>query len=387
MRRRHIFILAFLLLLSACQNKSVEITGILEYPVKGTYIFLDELRSNELITVDSVMLSSAGNFDFKRRLKNPSFYLLKINQNNFLTMLLEPGQKIKLTSHFDSLNYPVVVSGSKGTALMAEYNKNLRNTINKLRRLSVIHDRNIDNPRLQEIIDSLDNLAGGYLNEINSYTKSYIDNNLSSLVSLVALYQQISPSVYVLNPERDYSYFHKVDSSMFSQYPDYEPVVTLHNQVEQLKARIEEKNPLSNGDNGEMIAPEIALPSPAGDTVRLSSTRGSIVLLDFWASWCSPCRIESPNLVKAYETYHSKGFQIYQVSLDKTKDAWIKGIEDDHLGRWIHVSDVKYWSSVVVSLYRIESIPANYLLDREGRVIAANLRGDALQRKLAEIFK
>ena len=128
MRRRHIFILAFLLLLSACQNKSVEITGILEYPVKGTYIFLDELRSNELITVDSVMLSSAGNFDFKRRLKNPSFYLLKINQNNFLTMLLEPGQKIKLTSHFDSLNYPVVVSGSKGTALMAEYNKNLRNT-------------------------------------------------------------------------------------------------------------------------------------------------------------------------------------------------------------------------------------------------------------------
>ena len=96
MRRRHIFILAFLLLLSACQNKSVEITGILEYPVKGTYIFLDELRSNELITVDSVMLSSAGNFDFKRRLKNPSFYLLKINQNNFLTMLLEPGQKIKL---------------------------------------------------------------------------------------------------------------------------------------------------------------------------------------------------------------------------------------------------------------------------------------------------
>lgn len=387
MRRRHIFILAFLLFLSACQNKSVEITGILEYPVKGTYIFLDELRSNELITVDSVMLSSAGNFDFKRRLKNPSFYLLKINQNNFLTMLLEPGQKIKLTSHFDSLNYPVVVSGSKGTALMAEYNKNLRNTINKLRRLSVIHDRNIDNPRLQEIIDSLDNLAGGYLNEINSYTKSYIDNNLSSLVSLVALYQQISPSVYVLNPERDYSYFHKVDSSMFSQYPDYEPVVTLHNQVEQLKARIEEKNPLSNGDNGEMIAPEIALPSPAGDTVRLSSTRGSIVLLDFWASWCSPCRIESPNLVKAYETYHSKGFQIYQVSLDKTKDAWIKGIEDDHLGRWIHVSDVKYWSSVVVSLYRIESIPANYLLDREGRVIAANLRGDALQRKLAEIFK
>jgi len=387
MRRRHILILAFLISLTACNNKSVEITGILEYPVSGTYIFLDELRSDKLISVDSVMLSSNGSFDFKRKLKNPSFYLLKINQNNFLTMLLEPGQKIKLTSNFDSLNYPIVISGSKGTELMADYNKNLRNTINKLRRLSVIHNMNIDSPRLPQIIDSLDNLAGGYLNEINTYTKNYINKNLSSLVSLVALYQQISPSVYVLDPERDYSYFLKVDSSMFSQFPDYEPVVTLHNQVGELRARIEEENPALNSDNGDMTAPEIALPSPAGDTVRLSSTRGSVVLLDFWASWCSPCRMESPNLVRAYETYHSKGFQIYQVSLDKTKDAWIKGIEDDHLGKWIHVSDVKYWSSAVVPLYRIEQIPTNYLLDREGRVIANNLRGDALQRKLAEIFK
>ena len=85
--------------------------------------------------------------------------------------------------------------------------------------------------------------------------------------------------------------------------------------------------------------------------------------------------------------YHNKGFKIYQVSLDKTKEAWIKGIKDDGLDKWIHVSDVSYWQSVVVPLYKIESIPANYLLDREGRIIATNLRGDALQRKLAELFK
>jgi hypothetical protein len=90
--------------------------------------------------------------------------------------------------------------------------------------------------------------------------------------------------------------------------------------------------------------------------------------------------------VKAYDLYHNKGFQIYQVSLDKTKEAWINGIEEDHLDRWIHVSDLKYWQSVVVPLYELEKIPSNFLLDSEGRIIASDLRGEILQRKLAELF-
>jgi peroxiredoxin len=133
-------------------------------------------------------------------------------------------------------------------------------------------------------------------------------------------------------------------------------------------------------------APEIILANQQGDTILLSSTRGKIVLLDFWASWCEPCRRENPNLVKVYSEWHNRGFEIYQVSLDKTRDAWLKGIQDDHLEKWIHVSDIKYWNSVVVPLYRIESIPANFLLDRDGRIIALNLRGESLQIKLAEIF-
>ncbi len=387
MTRRLFIFLAFVTLLSGCGKNSVEISGILEKPVAGEYIFLDELKSNELLTVDSVMISEDGVFDFKRKIESPSFYLLKINQNNFLTMLLEPGQKIKLTSHNDSLNYPVVVIGSKGTQLMADYNKELRRTINKLASLSDIHNRYLGSLNLPRIIDSLDNLAHGYLNEINTYTKNYIDNHLTSLVSLVALYQQVAPNVYVLDPKRDLSYFVKVDSSLFSQYPEYEPVISLHSQVQEISSMVASQNEAPTGEAEKARAPEIALPSPEGDTIRLSSTKGSIVLLDFWASWCAPCRIENPNLVKAYSMYHNRGFQIFQVSLDKTKEAWIKGIQDDKLEKWIHVSDIKYWNSSVVPLYKIESIPANYLLDKEGRVIASNLRGDALQKKLAELFK
>jgi len=96
--------------------------------------------------------------------------------------------------------------------------------------------------------------------------------------------------------------------------------------------------------------------------------------------------VENPNLVRAWNLYHNKGFQIYQVSLDKTKEAWINGIEEDRLDKWIHVSDVSYWQSVVVPVYKIKAIPCNYLLDKEGRIIARDLRGDALQRKLAELF-
>jgi peroxiredoxin len=373
-------------MLSSCRVKTVDITGILENPRPREYIFFQELKSKELLTVDSAIVSEDGSFDFKRKVKFPSFYLLKINQNNFLTMLIEPGEKIKMTSHFDSLNYPVAVIGSKGTKLLADYNKTLLKTINKIRKLSEIHDKNLGRPDFVYVIDSLDNLAGGYLNEMNSYAKKYIDDNISSLVSLVALYSQVAPNVYVLNFEKDLSYFKKVDSSLFQKYPIYEPVIDLHNQVKEMIAYYDNKKSVPQSSGEKMEAPEITLPSPEGDTIKLSSTRGSYVLLDFWASWCSPCRMESPNLLRAYNMYHARGFQIYQVSLDKTKEAWIKGIQDDKLEKWIHVSDVKYWNSVVVSLYKIESIPTNFLLDKEGRIIASNLRGDALQRKLSELF-
>jgi peroxiredoxin len=387
MNKKVFFYLIIVLFSAGCKNNIARISGTIVNPVSGAYIYLDELKSNELKAVDSTKISADGTFHFSREIKQPSFYLLKSNENNFLTMLIEPGENITLIAHCDSLNYPRSLKGSKGTESMAGYNKTLQATIKKLTGLNKIYSQNVDKPELPRVIQSLDSLAQIYLNEINAYTKKYIDDNLSSLVSLVALYQQVAPSVYVLNPTKDIKYFQKVDSAMFSLYPDYEPVVSLHEQVKEFTDKIKGETGGGLSSASGAIAPEISLPTPAGDTIKLSSTRGSVVLLDFWASWCTPCRKENPNLLSAYNTYHKKGFQIYQVSLDKTKDAWLKGIQEDHLEKWIHVSDVQYWSSVVVPLYKIESIPCNYLLDKEGRIIASNLRGPQLQIKLADIFK
>jgi len=136
------------------------------------------------------------------------------------------------------------------------------------------------------------------------------------------------------------------------------------------------------------IAPDFTQTDTAGKAITLSSLRGKYVLIDFWASWCGPCRMENPNVVKAYNQYKNKNFTIIGVSLDKTgaRDAWIKAIKDDNL-TWNQVSDLRFWQNQVAQLYKISQIPQNYLIDPNGKIIAKGLRGDELEAKLAEVLK
>lgn len=146
---------------------------------------------------------------------------------------------------------------------------------------------------------------------------------------------------------------------------------------------------LSIGD----VAPELSFTSPNDKTIKLSSLRGKVVLIDFWASWCQPCRIENPNVVRLYDKFHDKklgkanGFEVYSVSLDQDRDRWVDAIGKDKLKWDSHVSDLKFWKSEAARIYNISSIPYTVLIDENGVIIGKNLRGPALERALANLSK
>ncbi len=151
--------------------------------------------------------------------------------------------------------------------------------------------------------------------------------------------------------------------------------------VSQLNSMIAQMQQMRPGSK----APDFEQPTPEGKMVKLSDFKGKIVMIDFWASWCRPCRAENPNVLRAYNKYHNKGFEILGVSLDKEKGKWVGAIQQDKL-TWQHVSDLKGWASAPAALYGVNSIPATVLVDKEGNIMARNLRGPALEEKLKEIF-
>jgi len=383
---RNIWLTGFLVLLLSCngEKSTFEVSGNLDNGV-GMMIYLKEMTSTEMIPVDSTLIDDAGGFELNGIYPENRFYAIHTQPESFIYLLAGKGDKITLEGDAQALTSTYTVAGSEDSRLIRELTEEQNKVLARIYQLNRFFTDSVHSPNLEEIKVGLDSVYDGILESHREYTFAFIEDNLHSQASLMALYQQIGPRFYVLDPEKDFTYFSMVDSSLGILYPESDAVQDLHRQVDELKQKkLVESMSTAQLETGSR-APEIALPSPDGDTILLSSLRGNYVLLDFWASWCPPCRRENPNLVNVYKKYHDKGFEIYQVSLDRTRDAWVKGIEDDKL-HWVHVSDLQYWNSIVVAVYNIQGIPLSLLLDKEGRIIARNLHGDMLEQELKQIL-
>ena len=390
---RNISVLLILTALSffGCSDKNgTTISGQLTN-TNGEMVYLEELLPNTTFLLDSTIVEASGKFSFKTRVPEMGFYLLKFgnDRSRVITLLTDSTEELNITGDLNQLLKTYKVEGSEGSAKVADITAFSVGQSMRIDSLSQIFQRAQGGPEFNTVKTQLDMEFQKMVESARKYTVEFIQNNPQSMACIIALYQRIGRTmVFDQSSEQDLPYFEKVSTTLNGVYPQSKHVQTLQLRVENMKAQIAQEKAqqemeakLAPGS----AAPDITLNNPNGKPVSLASLRGKVVLIGFWASWCRPCRAENPNVVKVYNKYKNKGFEIYAVSLDRTKAAWEKAIQDDNL-TWIHVSDLAFWSSPILKVYGVNSIPATVLIDQEGNIIARNLRGELLEKKIAEIL-
>ncbi len=373
-------------LVSGCKRGGFSISGTIEGAGNGEYLLLKEVKPGILEPVDSVVPEKDGRFSFRSETEWPAFFMLSMDEDDFLTLLIAPGEKIEVKAARNSMARPASVTGSDGTSTIIKFREEQDEVKARLMELTDTYNDSIDSPRRPFLMDSLDRKAAEIVTAFREKSVSLLKENKSSMVSIYLINQHLVPGLQLFEPAKNPELFYMVDSALYALYPESDLVLDLHSFVAGLRRSVtvgkRAGEPPVPGD----LLPDIVLPDPDGDTLSLSSLKGRVVLVDFWAAWCPPCRDENPNLVRLYEMYHRKGFDIFQVSLDLRKEDWVEAIRNDRLGRWKHVSDLRYRDSEVVKQFRLTEIPASFLIDREGKVISVNLRGEELQKKLDELL-
>lgn len=365
--------LTFLLLatvaFSACKDKSkFEIGGKFEHAKPQSKVYLYGLDKNVEVALDSTVLSDKGDFKFSNSTPDVDFFKIKIDNSEYM-LIAKNGDDIKIEADLDDKTLTYKISGAAEADKLEELNKTKNEYIAKIAAIQAQFEKNVESQpnNRQAIVNQMNPIIQKANEDQINYIMKFAMENSNSLAGFYAI-NSLSPSDY---EQQMLAYADKIKSNF--------------NQNKSVTAFLVRMAKLRSVQIGQP-APDFTMNTMDGKTVKLSDLRGKYVLLDFWASWCMPCREENPNVVKAYHKYKDRNFTILGISLDKDPVAWKQAVIADGLS-WTHASELKDFESPTVRMYQIESIPASFILDPQGKIIAKNLRGADLDSFLNKTLR
>lgn len=354
------------------------ISGTIDHAAREN-LYLEAMTQRGVVNVAKTQLDEYGKFKLSGNIPGLGIYQLRLGDqgDELIVLTLLPEDNITVKASKDEYMETPQLSGGKWTEVMTDYTPifaKFHDEQDELQKLKgTISDEELMK-RFMKIKQPVDAFAQKSMSKDPANPYNII---LSSALTPQMGFDDWDP--------KNLEILRKVSTAFEKEYPSTQMAQAMTQQTAQVEMMYNQH--LSNDATPGKTAPEISLPRPDGSILSLSSLRGNYVLIDFWASWCGPCRRENPNVIKLYNKYKNDGFTVFSVSLDENKDAWLGAIAADGLVWPNHVSDLSRWDSPIVQAYQIQGIPHTVLIDPQGKILNVGLRGAELEQKLKDIFK